>query len=485
MPGGLPDFRSARILVLGDVMLDRYVMGEVRRISPEAPVPVLRIKQSYEVPGGAGNVGNNLAGLGCETVLLGVIGDDAQGVTLRELCARHDIGEMLVIDKTRPTTTKTRIVAKDQQLLRLDDEQPGVLPEVVVSELLDRFEKSVARCRAVVLSDYGKGIFRAPGFCRRAISLAAKHGVPVFVDPKGREWERYRNATCITPNAAELEEVARGPVEGEVQLLAEAGKVRQRFGVEWVLVTRGAKGMCLLGRQNPPLVIPTIAREVYDVSGAGDTVIAVLAACVACGLALPEAARIANTAAGIVVGKLGTQPVTAAELQYGLQWEQSGVNGIRYAAKSGTLESARMQAQAWRSNGDRIVFTNGCFDLLHPGHIHLLEEAKALGDRLIVGLNSDASVKRLKGPRRPILSEGDRLALLKALSCVDLVVIFAEDTPMRLIEALRPDILVKGSDYLPEQVVGREVVESYGGRVALVGLMDGYSTTRIAEKLVS
>ncbi len=481
----LPDFRSARILVLGDVMLDRYIMGEVRRISPEAPVPVLRIKERYEVPGGAGNVGNNLAKLGCECLLLGVIGEDAEGETLRGLCVHNEMRDMLVVDKTRPTITKTRIIARDQQLLRLDEEQPDTLADVARTELLERFEKSVSGCRAVVLSDYGKGIFQTQGFCQSVISAAGKHGVPVFVDPKGKDWERYRKATCITPNGAELEEVAEAPVQGDVQVVGEAEKVRKRYFAEWLLVTRGPKGMCLVGEKSPPLVIPTIAREVYDVSGAGDTVIAVLAACVASGLSFAEAARTANTAAGIVVGKLGTQPVTAAELQYALLLEDSGVSGIRYVGKSGTLESAKMQVQAWRSNGDMIVFTNGCFDLLHPGHIHLLEEAKNLGDRLIVGLNSDASVKRLKGDRRPILSESDRMMLLKALTCVDLVAIFEEDTPLRLIEALRPDILVKGADYQVEQVVGREVVESYGGRVVLVSLIDGYSTTRIAEKLAS
>jgi D-beta-D-heptose 7-phosphate kinase/D-beta-D-heptose 1-phosphate adenosyltransferase len=430
-------------------------------------------------------VGNNLVKLGCEAILLGVIGEDGEGESLRGLCGRDGMRAMFVADKTRPTITKTRIVAGDQQLLRLDDEQPEVVADTVRAELLVGVEKHLAGCGAVILSDYGKGIFQTPGFCQSVIALASKRGVPVFVDPKGKEWERYRHATCITPNAAELADVAETSVQGEVRLVEEAEKVRQRYGAKWLLVTRGPKGMCLVGARKAPLVIPTIAREVYDVSGAGDTVIAVLAACVACGLDFREAAGIANTAAGIVVGKLGTQPITAAELQYGLQLEKSGVNGVRYAGKSGTLDSAKMQTQAWKSNGDRIVFTNGCFDLLHPGHIHVLEEAKALGDRLIVGLNSDASIRRLKGPRRPILAESDRLLLLKALSCVDLVVIFEEDTPLRLIEVLRPDILVKGADYLPEQVVGREVVESYGGKVELVSLIDGYSTTRIAEKIAS
>jgi D-beta-D-heptose 7-phosphate kinase/D-beta-D-heptose 1-phosphate adenosyltransferase len=459
-------------------------MGEVRRISPEAPVPVLRIKERYEVPGGAGNVGNNLAKLGCRAILLGIIGQDREGEILRDLCAQNDIGEMLVIDKGRPTITKTRIIAKEQQLLRLDEEEPEILQDFVRAELLSRFEKNVPRSQAVILSDYGKGIFQTPDFCQCVISLARRHGVPVFVDPKGKQWERYRYATCITPNASELEYVAEAPVHGELELAKEAEKIRERYDAEWVLVTRGSKGMCLLGPEEMPLIIPTIAREVYDVSGAGDTVIATLAACIAVGLNFPEAARVANAAAGIVVGKLGTQPVTAAELQNALRLEECG-NGIRYPGKFGSMESAQMRVQAWRSNGEKIVFTNGCFDLLHPGHIHLLEEAKALGNRLIVGLNSDASVKRLKGPRRPILPESDRLVLLKALSSVDLVVLFDEDTPIKLIEAFRPDILVKGSDYQLEQVVGREAVESYGGRVALISLVGGYSTTRIAEKLAS
>ncbi len=484
MPVALPDFGATRILVFGDVMLDRYILGDVRRISPEAPVPVLRKKEQYEVLGGAGNVGNNLAKLGCATLLLGLIGEDAEGVVVRELCARNDMGDMLVVDKMRPTITKTRIVAKDQQLLRLDEEQTRILSDHAANELLVRFEKSLAGCNAVVLSDYGKGIFQRPRFCQSVISLARTRGVPVFVDPKGKEWERYRNATCITPNAAELEEVAGMPLRAEVEVIGEAEKVRERYGAEWLLVTRGAKGMCLMGRGNAPLIIPTIAREVYDVSGAGDTVIAVLAAGVACGLAFPEATRLANIAAGIVVGKLGTRPITASELQHALRMDKAGINGKRHPGKSGSLETARAQVEEWRARGESIVFTNGCFDLLHPGHIHLLEEAKNLGDRLIVGLNSDASVKRLKGAQRPILAENDRLLILKALSCVDFVILFDEDTPIRLIEALRPGVLVKGSDYLHGQVVGREVVESNGGKVVLVTLMEGYSTTRIIDKLM-
>jgi len=481
----LPNFRNCRIIVLGDAMLDRYIMGEVRRISPEAPVPVLHIKERYEVMGGAGNVGNNLAKIGCEAILIGIIGQDREGEILRDLCSQNEIGDMLVVDKSRPTITKTRVIAKEQQLIRVDEEELEILDGSVRDELLSQFEKNVAGCRAVILSDYGKGIFQMPDFCQSVISIARGHKVPVFVDPKGKQWERYSHATCITPNTSELESVAGTSIHSDLHLAQEAEKIRERYHAEWILVTRGSKGMCLLGQEETPLIIPTIAREVYDVSGAGDTVIATLAACIAAGVNFPEAARMANTAAGIVVGKLGTQPITAAELQDVLRLEESNGNGVRYAGKSGSLESAQMKVQAWRSNGDRIVFTNGCFDLLHPGHIHLLEEARAMGDRLIVGLNSDASVKRLKGSRRPILPERDRLVLLKALTCVDLVVIFEEDTPVKLIETLRPDILVKGSDYRFEEVVGREIVESYGGQVALVSLVGDYSTTRVVEKLAS
>jgi D-beta-D-heptose 7-phosphate kinase / D-beta-D-heptose 1-phosphate adenosyltransferase len=478
----LPNFNKRRILVLGDVMLDRYLMGEVKRISPEAPVPVLRVKERYEVLGGAGNVANNLAKLGCRTLLLGVVGVDPDGESVRKLCEQLAIDNHLITEPHRPTITKTRVIAREQQLLRLDEEETDTLGNTAREELLARFEEELPSCQAVIFSDYGKGIFQTPDFCQSLLTLAGKQAKPIFVDPKGRDWDRYRGATCITPNVQELELVAGISAQDGSHLIRMAEEIRLRHQAEWLLVTRGAKGMCLLGPQEMPLVIPTVAREVYDVSGAGDTVIATLAACIAANLSFPQAARVANAAAGVVVGKLGTQPITAAELQNALRLEESA-NGLRHTSKFSSLGSAQIQVQNWKSNGDKVVFTNGCFDLLHPGYVHLLEEAKALGDRLVVGLNADASVKRLKGPRRPILSENDRVALLRALSCVDLVVLFEEDTPIKLIKTLRPDILVKGSDYDVSQVVGREIVESYGGQVALVNLLDGYSTTRIAERM--
>ncbi|SPF49904.1 Bifunctional protein HldE (Includes: D-beta-D-heptose 7-phosphate kinase; D-beta-D-heptose 1-phosphate adenylyltransferase) [Syntrophobacter sp. SbD1] len=478
----LPDFRNRRIMVLGDIMLDRYLMGEVNRISPEAPVPVLRVKERFEMPGGAGNVCNNLVSLGCSTVLIGVVGEDSEGERLAELCARKGIEGQLVKDRLRPTITKTRIIAMHQQLLRLDEEESRILLDSTRTELLTKFAECLSSCQAVILSDYGKGILQTPDLCQTLISMANEKGVPVLVDPKGKQWERYRRATCITPNAAELEATAESTIASELQLSNEAGRIRKLHETEWLLVTRGSMGMCLFGPQDEHHCIPTVARQVYDVSGAGDTVIATLTACVASGIAFLEAARMANTAAGIVIGKLGTQPVTAAELETALILEASG-NGSVHDGKFRSADAAQIQVLAWRSNGEKIIFTNGCFDLLHPGHIHLLHQARSLGDRLVIGLNSDSSVRRLKGPGRPILPESDRAILLGALSCVDMVVSFDEDTPLALIESLKPDVIVKGSDYTIDQVVGREKVEGYGGRVELISVLAGHSTTNISKTI--
>jgi D-beta-D-heptose 7-phosphate kinase/D-beta-D-heptose 1-phosphate adenosyltransferase len=306
--------------------------------------------------------------------------------------------------------------------------------------------------------------------------------IPVLVDPKGKDWDRYRGATCVTPNTGELEAIAGSLDEGgEAGLVQAAERIREAYELKWILVTRGNQGMCLVGCGSPPLLVPARAREVFDVSGAGDTVIATLAAGLAAGLPIGDAAKVANIAAGIVVGKLGIHPVTRNELRTALQMNMNGT-GSYYCGKVSTLDMARGMVKAWRNSGLRVIFTNGSFDLLHPGHIHLLHQARALGDRLIVALNTDRSVRRLKGPDRPILSESDRAVLLAALSCVDLVVLFDEDTPLSLIEGLRPDILVKGSNYRIDEVMGRELVEGYGGHVELVPVLKGYSTKMIVRK---
>lgn len=478
-------FDKIRVLVVGDIMLDRYIWGKVNRISPEAPVPVVKMQRITETLGGAGNVANNLSGLGCAVTVVGVCGADQTAASLRRILGEKGVSHQLIVDETRPTTTKTRIMAHTQQVLRLDEEDAHALSPAMENQLLSVAVQEMAHCQAVILSDYGKGLFASDAITRQIVLGARKQGLPVLVDPKGTDWQRYQQATCITPNTNELEAVTGSVLdEDEDKLISSAQGVRTRFGVEWLLVTRGPKGMCLVG-PGDALLIPAQAREVFDVSGAGDTVIATLAASLATGDSMQNAAHIANLAAGIVVGKLGTQPILASELATLRRFNDQQRYYPFSAAKMTALDAAQARVQEWRAVGAKIVFTNGCFDLLHPGHISLLYQARALGDRLIVGLNTDASVRRLKGSERPILSEQDRAAMLSALACVDLVVQFDEDTPLKLIQTLMPDILVKGSDYKTHEVVGREVVEAYGGCVKLVELVQGYSTTKLTQKVMT
>jgi len=472
-----------RIMVIGDVMLDRYIWGEVSRISPEAPVPVVRIRKRSETPGGAGNVATNLSGLKCVVTLLGVCGMDAMGERLESILQNRQIETKLIPDNHRPTITKTRIMAQGQQLFRLDEEEPDALGEKTVMALWDFFRKKIETVDGVILSDYGKGIFKTEKLCQDMIRECRKRMIPVIVDPKGTDWARYGGATGITPNTAELElAVGRQFEENESDLIDAARGLRHHLKIDHLLVTRGAKGMILIQSDDESVRIPARAREVFDVSGAGDTVIATLTAGLALGLSFVDASRLANMAAGVVVGKLGTQPVMQAELMDTLRYADQ-VKLDCCAGKIASLDAALIQIKAWQTAGNRIVFTNGCYDLLHPGHIHLLNQSRMLGDRLVVGLNTDASVRRLKGDSRPILTERDRAAILGALSSVDMVVLFDEDTPLQLIAALQPDILVKGNDYRLDQVVGRNVVEAYGGQVCLVPLLQGYSTTGIVERM--
>ena len=479
------DLGRVRVLVVGDIMLDRYFWGRVRRISPEAPVPVVKLQRSSDSLGGAGNVAANLAGLECAVAVVGLCGRDAEGDTLQRLLDEKRIAHHLVEDGSRRTTAKTRIMAQKQQVLRLDEEDARAPSSEAAEKIRGHVLRELERCQVVILSDYGKGMYASGALSHEVIDLARRHGRPVLVDPKGADWERYQQATCVTPNTAELEALTgRGLETDETGLIDAARTVRGRFDLERLLVTRGAQGMCLVGPEDNVTLIPSQAREVFDVSGAGDTVIATLAAALGAGMPFDAAARVANAAAGIVVGKLGTQPILQSELSTALRYSE-GPSCFPYsAAKMTAMDGALAKVRQWRASGEKVVFTNGCFDLLHPGHISLLYQARSLGDRLIVGLNTDASVRRLKGPRRPILGEGDRAAMLGALSCVDAVVLFDQDTPLDIIAALRPDILVKGSDYTPEQVVGKDVVEGYGGCVKLVEVLQGYSTTGLAEKIV-
>lgn len=470
-----PDFSSCRVVVAGDVMLDLYCWGDVNRISPEAPVPVVRVTDKTHTLGGAGNVALNLAALGCRVTLLGVRGDDGPGRMLAEMAAARGIADATVADPDHVTTTKTRILSGNQQMVRLDEERLWQASDPAVEQLLAGFEKAIAGAHVAILSDYGKGLLTG-GLAEVFIARCAAAKIPVFVDPKGIDWSRYARATCITPNTKEFAQVCPAPVPGESEMEQQAGHLIDRLHLDYLLVTRGRKGMSLFGKALSPVHIPTEAKEVFDVSGAGDTVIATAAAAFGCGMAMANAAALANCAAGIVVQKVGTCPVTRVELEAALRARQGvGVNKLFSTA------DAKKMIALWKEEKKRVVFTNGCFDLLHTGHVKLLHAAAEQGDKLVVGLNSDASVRRLKGPERPVLPEQERAALLGAIGCVDMVVLFSQDTPMELIAEIRPDVLVKGGDYTPDTVVGRDLVESYGGKVALVPLKDGMSTTNIID----
>jgi len=472
-----PDFSDRFVVIIGDVMLDRYFWGDVERISPEAPVPVVMLNQKTMSPGGAGNVAMNLKTLNCGHVLIGLKGMDANGDVLTRMLDKKGIQHRLIAVQTHPTTTKTRILGQGQQLVRLDEERKVAIDSGAVFQLKQTFEAWLGKADAVVMSDYGKGVFE-PEVAQDIIQKCRSRNIPVFVDPKGVSWKRYKGATCITPNTAEFNRVAPFPEHDEKELERRAVQTIQSYDLQYLLMTRGPLGMSLFSRSDPAIHIDTEAREVFDVSGAGDTVIASLAASFGAGMSMNDAANLANTAAGIVVGKIGTQPVIDTELKQALS--SLALSGVE---KIVPLDRAEDLVSVWRKSDQQIVFTNGCFDILHVGHIKLLHAAADKGDRLIIGLNSDASVKNLKGSSRPIVPQMERAALLSSIKGVDLVILFDEETPIELIRRIKPDILVKGGDYTPQTVVGNDIVEKNGGRVVIVPLIDGVSTTRVIDSI--
>jgi D-beta-D-heptose 7-phosphate kinase/D-beta-D-heptose 1-phosphate adenosyltransferase len=471
---GPPAFASRPILVIGDVMLDRFLYGEVERISPEAPVPVLRQRRTHSMPGGAGNVARNIAALGGTAVLIGLRGRDAAAAELSALIAGSPgLLDRIVESTARPTICKMRIIAGNQQVVRVDDEVVRPLDELEEDALIAQLRACLPGCGALVLSDYAKGVLS-----RRVIeaAVAAAHaaGIPVLADPKNEDFALYAGADLLTPNAKELARAARRPTGSEAEVVAAARIVMEQAGIPALLCTRAEKGMTLVHRDGGADSVPAEAREVFDVSGAGDTVIATLALALASGHPLAEAMRIANTAAGIVVGKLGTATVSAEELAGALHAQGGpGLPGGPLLDRDALL---RLVA-AWRAQGLRVGFANGCFDILHAGHVALLAAARRRCDRLVVALNTDASVARLKGPARPVNGLADRASVIAALAAVDAVTSFAEDTPLDLIRAVLPDVLIKGADYTIDQVVGADIVRQAGGEVALIGLVPGRSTT--------
>ena len=470
-------FGHLKVLVVGDLMLDRYILGEVDRISPEAPVPVLRHAQHYERAGGAANVAMNLVGLGCQAVLAGFWGEDKDKDELAALVETAGIDAVGVVTTALPTISKTRIVGRQQQLLRLDiesKEAPGAEDQ---QRLRERVEGLVSKVHAVVLSDYAKGAL-SKELCAAVIAAAKVAGIPVLADPKTLDFGKYAGATMVCPNLSELA-VATGVGAEQLEAMLVAGEVeREKHGLKYLTVTMSEKGIRVLW-EGGSYHSPARAREVFDVSGAGDTVIATLAGALAGGLKIETAVDVANLAAGIVVGKMGTVAIAQHELVAAL----TPSSGIRGGEKVLDSERLAKRVAEWRAGGETIVFTNGCFDLLHVGHVTLLEECRRFGSKLVLGLNSDASVQRLKGPTRPVVGEKERARVMAALAAVDAVVVFDEDTPLELIRAVRPDVLVKGGDYSVETVVGHEDVIAAGGRVEIVPTVEGFSTTNLVSRM--
>jgi D-beta-D-heptose 7-phosphate kinase / D-beta-D-heptose 1-phosphate adenosyltransferase len=469
------------VAIIGDVMIDRYLTGRVDRISPEAPVPILLQGSNRAVAGGAANVAANVIALGCAVRLVGVVGADQDADDLRQILRDTGIStSSLVVDPERPTICKTRVVSGRQQFFRIDREFPGHPPLEIQERIIHAARHVIAEADIVVLSDYAKGLF-SEHVLRQTIDAARSTGKLILVDPKRRTFEVYRGANVIKPNASELSAATGLPCSTDSEIEAAAGVLAAQFDGT-LLVTRSESGMSLVRPGQPVRHIKTTALEVADVSGAGDTALAALAVSVADGTSIEEAASISNIAAGIAVSKLGTSIVSRKELNRGIAIASVTVY---HPGSLATKSTAVEMASVWRRMGERVVFTNGCFDLIHAGHIELLSFAASQGDRLIVALNSDSSVRSLKGASRPIQTETDRARIVGALRAVDLVVLFDEATPLSLIEAISPDVLIKGADYNEEQVVGADFVKSRGGRVALFPLVEGRSSTMIVERLRS
>ena len=477
MKNSFPQFHTAKVLVIGDLMLDSFYHGKASRISPEAPVPVVNIERIDELPGGAANVAMNIASLGAKSQVCGITGlDDAAKVLQQKL---NSVGVECAFNYSETTNTiiKRRVMSNHQQLLRMDFESAFGSDEWLA--LKDIVEPLLANTSVMILSDYNKGTLADPQYW---ITLAKQHAIPVLVDPKGSDFDKYRGADLITPNMTEFEAVV-GSVESEADLFEKAQHLMTQLDISALLVTRSEHGMSLIRKDQPEFHLPAIAKEVSDVTGAGDTVISTLASTLAAGGDLEQAVTLANVAASIVVSKLGTATVSGPELQVEYQRHQGTNNTDHSIAGAVTVEQLKLAVEQAKQRGEKVVFTNGCFDILHAGHVAYLEQARAQGDRLIVAINSDKSVAKLKGAGRPINSLDRRLTVLAGLSSVDWVTCFNGDTPEDLLREIQPDILVKGGDYDKKGVVGWEIVEGYGGEVKVMGMTPNCSTTAIVEKI--
>jgi D-beta-D-heptose 7-phosphate kinase/D-beta-D-heptose 1-phosphate adenosyltransferase len=470
--------RNANVLCIGDIMMDRFIYGDVDRISPEAPIPIFNIQSEKLMLGGAGNVANNLSGLGASTQFISVVGDDPAGQEISNLIGDiPNIKTTLITDKERRTSIKTRFIASGQQMMRTDDETISYIKGLTRKKVAAQAKLALKNCTAMVLADYAKGVL-IPEIIQELIKLANKVQVPVIIDPQGRNYNLYNGADLITPNCKELSDATNMPTSNDNEIIAAARKLISENTIKSVLTTRSGDGMSLIDHISFK-TFKAEALEVYDVSGAGDTVAAAIAASLAAGSSLEQAVQLANTAAGIVVGKLGTAVAYSSEIIEALHHKEVFSSDTKIISAS----SAVIVSKAWRSIGHKVGFTNGCFDLLHPGHISTINKAKAACDKLIVGLNSDVSVSNIKGKNRPIQSEVARAQVLASLANVDAVIIFSEDTPAKIIKALKPEVFVKGADYNIDNIAEATIVRGYGGKIILAELEKGYSTTATLKQL--
>lgn len=477
MKNAFPDFRQANVVVIGDLMLDRFYFGKTKRISPEAPVPVVNVERLEDIPGGAANVAMNIASLGANCSLSGITGQDEAAQVLQQRLSSVSIKCAFHQTANHPTIIKSRIISAHQQLLRMDFESRFTVESGV--GMADKVTPLLVNGGVMVLSDYDKGTLHDP---QQWIALAKANAMTVLVDPKGNDFSKYRGADLITPNLTEFETVT-GEMQSEADLIEKAKKLIADFDIKAVLITRSEQGMSLITNDNSEFHLPAIAKEVADVTGAGDTVIATLAAALAAGQSLQQAVTLANVAASIVVSKLGTSTVSEPELFAEYQRHQGTHQSDHSFAGAVTVEQLKIAVDQAKKRGEKIVFTNGCFDILHAGHVSYLHQARAQGDRLIVAINSDESVTKLKGKGRPINTADRRQIVLAGLADVDWVTVFEGDTPETLLREIQPDILVKGGDYDKKGVVGWEIVEGYGGEVRVMGLTENCSTTAIVNKI--
>lgn len=470
--------KPGSVLVVGDIIIDRYVEGSVERISQEAPVQVFETVKQRESLGGGANVAANVAALGAAVHLVGVVGRDDLAKSIRAMLKKWGIsGGGLIVDDSRPTTRKTRFLSAGQQILRVDHEMRHGVSKETGRKMLDKIEKAVDRCGGVIVSDYGKGAL--PGWLLKKIfAICKKAGKQVIVDPKGADYSRYLGATMITPNKKEAAAAAGINIQTEKDYKKAAKSIFKSARIEKLVITRGPEGMSVFDKPDEGVRLPAEALEVFDVSGAGDTVIATLSTLLFSGFSLDDAARTANVAAAIEVGHVGAWPVTREDILSKLGSDGPGAGKLMSRAQVASY------AKKLRTRNKKVVFTNGCFDLLHAGHVKLLRKARAFGDCLIVGINTDNSIRRLKGKNRPLLDQTDRIEIMGALDCVDAVIPFDEDTPLKLIKAIRPDVLAKGADYNVKNVVGHDIVKRYGGRVELIALVAGKSTSSLIESIL-